>query len=70
MEWISVEDRFPPKPAWVIGATYIGLPSMGKIRISKELFYDGENEHGHHWLSEGDWENKVTHWMPLPEPPN
>ena len=69
-QWISVDDRLPDEGEWVIGATYILEPITGKSkRISKELFFDGENEDGIHWLCDGDWPHAVTHWMPLPEPP-
>ena len=67
MKWVSVEDRFPEQGTWVIGATHINTP--GKFRISTELFYDGEHENEHYWLKEGDWGNRVTHWMPLPALP-
>ena len=64
-DWINVEDEYPKAGTWVVGATWL---NNGE-RVARELFYDGENEHGHHWLDDGDWGNKVTHWQPLPEPP-
>lgn len=68
-DWISVEDRLPPEGTWVIGATCLSPRTEHKKIISKELFFDGVNEHGVHWLYEGDWSYKVTHWQPLPLPP-
>ena len=64
-EWISIDDRYPAEGSWVICATN----DCHKFRISAELFYDGKNEFGHHWLRNGDWNPNVTHWMPLPQPP-
>lgn len=65
-EWISVEDELPIEGMWVIGATYL---NNGEY-IAKELFFDSQDTTGHcYWLSEGDWENKVTHWMKLPDAP-
>ena len=60
--WISVEDRLPEIGKWSLcfsrGYQYI-------------LFLDSINNDGSpFWLGEGgDWEPPVTHWMPLPEPP-
>ena len=71
MKWISLKDRFPEAGVWVIAATHTYIPfgSSRKVRLATEIYYDGENEHGHHWLKDGDWENEVTHWMSKPEPP-
>lgn len=76
MEWISVKDRLPCGPITCI----IYIIEYDKVR--KQTFYhvdaacfcfddcyiDG------HWSTFNDWDEgtpefKVTHWMPLPEPP-
>ncbi len=61
MEWISVEDRLPAQLYRVLIATH------GKY-VQEETAY----------LKNGTWKwgqsdidpvDKVTHWMPLPDPP-
>ena len=58
MEWISIKER-KPEP-WVLVLVYHS--GSGRVRIS-EMFgskpeFALESMYG-----------KVTHWMPLPEPP-
>lgn len=63
-EWISVKDRLPEKGQdvllltdWFGGASFITIGYLGGTRwISYEI---GRANVGIH----------VTHWMPLPEPP-
>jgi len=71
MEWIDVNDRLPPLGEWylICGGTNPSKPftTMG--------FLDGvSGDDSVIWLTHNDtqddeWEN-VTHWMPLPSPPN
>ncbi len=74
-EWISVEDKLPGEGQWVIGATYHKwreefYPATGKLaRLVTELFFDGYQGNEVCWLKDGDWEITVTHWQPLPQPP-
>ena len=60
------EEGLPPEGEWYDAYTYAG--SSGE-RIVKELFFDSETEDGVHWLSDGDWDYRVTHWRPRPEAP-
>jgi hypothetical protein len=60
--WIDANDRLPEAGNWYLCA------SKG-CRYSEIVFFDGENEHGIHWLQNGDYLEKVTHWQPLPSPP-
>lgn len=67
-KWLDVINELPDEGTWVIGSTYI-ITSSGEIRfISKELFFDSVDNGVIYWLSEGDWDNEVTHWMYLPTP--
>ena len=60
-EWIKTSDRMPATGSWVLAVSTLDIWI---------LFYDGINATGHHWLEEGDWNAKVTHWMPLPRFPD
>lgn len=55
-EWISVKDRLPEHSNTVLCVTKNGRPFVCK--------YDHAWKH---WAVSGSV--KVTHWMPLPEPP-
>jgi hypothetical protein len=57
-EWIRVEDRLPEVGHWYV------CYSMDQSEI---LFFDSACPVI--WLQHGDWGFRVTHWMPLPEPP-
>lgn len=53
MEWIGVEDRLPRIDQFVIWYSVEG--NMGIWEIDKD--------------DDMPWLKEVTHWMPLPEPP-
>ncbi len=59
MEWISVEDRLPEH-----GRNYL-------VSVNGWVTYRGWYRHGYGWeLIPGNIKtNKVTHWVPLPDPP-
>ena len=62
-EWISVKDRLPEKSGRYI---VFGLGWNNEKKMSTLLFGTKTNE----WIATGAWKDwKVTHWMPLPEPP-
>ena len=62
MNWISVKDRLPENTDEVL-VCFIGWDDLQFQSVM--------------YLENGDWYNEhgdpcytVTHWMPLPEPPN
>lgn len=65
--WISVEERLPPKPEE--NPVFEGKPfemylvSFPDSDYPFRAFWDGEN------FGDGWKKVNVTHWMPLPEPP-
>ena len=60
-EWISVEDRLPEgRNQW--GSCWWLVNIVGQIPTDA-LFIDGE------WLKGEDYLTRVTHWQPLPAPP-
>ena len=60
-EWVKVTDRYPSARSLVLAV------SAGDIYI---LYYDGVDATGHRWFEDGDWGEKVSHWMPLPDLPD
>ena len=61
-DWISVDDKLPESGKWYLCA------SKGSRHV-EIVFFDGVNDSGIHWLQNGDYLERVTHWQPLPEPP-
>lgn len=59
MEWIKCSDRLPEEGISVI--IYIGFVTTGFYQ--EEWFYDSYD------LDDDDLDHEVTHWMPLPKPP-
>lgn len=71
-EWISVDDELPDNKEhdWVLAQVvedngYMHIPKVMEYRQSKNDWF--EETYG--WLSEHNGTFRVTHWMPLPEPP-
>lgn len=69
MEWISVKDRLPRDNTFAL----VCVSGKPKKNISLENAYElAEFDMDEGWILEmwPEWEGpKVTHWMPLPEPP-
>ena len=81
-DWISVEDRLPEVPQGKYSVAVLAVQydhvfeelSPGRGASVSTLLYDGENwltlyvgaKGGSKYLPVAD---EVTHWMPLPEPP-
>lgn len=70
-KWISVEERLPERDGvyLVYAPTYSGGSSSGLDCIGGVMFC--RRRYGH-WSIEVGYHkrpNCVTHWMPLPEPP-
>ena len=55
--WISVEERMPERDKEVL--CFFVYPDS--TTVCQNVYYGNG-----HWLGEGSF---VTHWMPLPEPP-
>lgn len=58
-EWISVKERLPEKNTKVL--CYFKYEPNTPDVICENVYYGSGR-----WMSES---SKVTHWMPLPEPP-
>ena len=79
--WISVKDKLPTKYDWVLISYVDGkdsklryVPSVGEYRngvwCTKESDEFFSNTPRHYVRDfESAYLVKVTHWMPLPEPP-
>ncbi len=62
-EWISVKDRLPERDGRYIVFTDRNCVTTARFYVPM-TFHDG-------YCRKGGWQynRKVTHWMPLPEPP-
>lgn len=76
MKWIRVEDQLPTEYLDFLVSCNNGVHSEKCIRVAMLAdFRDAYN--GERWLYHhhscgccSDWDGKsITHWMPLPEPP-
>ena len=73
VEWISVEERLPEPNEECLVSARVGdrvVIDLGEI----VRYWNGRtNEYGFMWMITNDWDEgegcKITHWMPLPEPP-
>ena len=63
MNWISVEDRLPEETG-----NYLVYGKPGQIGYIAWAFFDASEQQ---WCDFNKWEyfKGVTHWQPLPEPP-
>ena len=71
--WISVEDRFPYSGHQVL--VFCPVHTKGKTTdVTYLTRCVGINSEGSGWslptCFHGDMVGNVTHWMPLPEPPD
>lgn len=65
MNWISVKDRLPEDEEAVL--VYYRFDDESKMSFYGILTYYVDEPYPH-WQHEGIG-LKITHWMPLPEPP-
>lgn len=72
MEWIGVKDKLPDKDGWylVYAPRYCGRNCI----IKGYAYSNFKCNYKEHWgiergVSNG-WAGIVTHWSPLPKPPN
>ena len=62
-EWISVKDRLPEQNIRVLVWMQDNEQEYTQIDTDR---WSCTMEQGYHWIR---WGNRVTHWMPLPQPP-
>lgn len=68
--WISVEERFPPEGQMVLGYTSCdGVIFVGFYRKNTSSHYRSSWYIATAMCSTKKMPKKVTHWMPLPDPP-
>lgn len=60
-EWVSVTEKLPEE-----SGKYLVCTNRGNVYQTK--FYSYPQEIGGHW-GQKDKGKSITHWMPLPEPP-
>jgi hypothetical protein len=64
-KWISVKDRLPEPYEDVLVCMYLPFRERNKQVVTLS-YYLGDDEG---YFFEEDTDSRVTHWMPLPEPP-
>ena len=73
-EWISVEERMPEHGTDVLVLTAPGTLSLGKNCVVAEYIHPRMEKSGVFINFYAGYDDKnilaVTHWMPLPEPPD
>ena len=62
-KWISVEDRLPEYTTQAGGIEFVHVIGHGRFGPHEVMYCNGE------WTSQFGPGDKITHWMPLPEPP-
>ena len=60
--WIPVSERLPEATEYVYAVVYDAIDNTSKVSMLKH-YGDGN------WFSWDSGRYVVTHWMPLPEPP-
>ena len=60
VQWIPVEDRLPERGEWVLACPTTNGKVTKTRHMGKGLFNTVMGE---------EMAAKVTHWMPMPEPP-
>lgn len=66
--WISVEERLPKEEAEIYWC-YTNMGIMCECRWTNNRFGVGESDKWGWNIMDVPQYQKVTHWMPLPEPP-
>ncbi|MCK5014263.1 MAG: DUF551 domain-containing protein [Candidatus Omnitrophica bacterium] len=70
-EWIDIKKQKPEhEQAVLIAAGHVVTAAIAELSpFSDAIWWDGCHFSGHRW----DWdfdEKDITHWMPMPKPPN
>jgi len=67
MKWISVKDRLPESFVKVVARTFVGDLAISSIQIENVTAANQDTFQITRW--EGLINVQVTHWTPLPDPP-
>ena len=74
-EWVSVEERLPEDDTSEYKAqiAVLVLTDRESIKIKKRTYHPGRVYYGKFYPERWDWgtfnDDRITHWMPLPERP-
>jgi len=64
MKWISVKDRLPEYQAYCGSEEFVHVLACVNGCVNQAMFCNGK------WEFMGIKGVEVTHWMPLPDPPD
>tara|TARA_R110002051_G_scaffold5421_1_gene28054 strand:+ start:234 stop:515 length:282 start_codon:yes stop_codon:yes gene_type:complete len=68
--WISVEDELPISQDYQSALLGCEVLVSDGVSVYSNTYAIGGNHIGRPWGAfSDDMNNKITHWMPLPEPP-
>jgi len=63
--WISVDERLPEED----GVYLVACSELGKRYVHVKS-YDADLNMWDRWAKYDKWDLRITHWMPLPLPPD
>jgi len=70
-KWIKCSERMPSpeecEGIWGYGWFLVWHSDFKRIELSRYDKHSGEHNYDHGWKDA--WNDKVSHWMPLPKPP-
>ena len=67
MKWVNFSEKKPETNDFVLMLTDNGNMTVGGVSVAGSVFI-GNPFIGWEWMKDCDIES-ITHWMPLPEPP-
>jgi hypothetical protein len=67
-QWIPVDERLPDHHGTVVCRTQDRQLQLGRV-MTICTYSGGNRAETYHWRGYPDCQLEVTHWFPLPDPP-
>lgn len=74
-DWVRVEDKLPENdvPENTVQVSVLVLTDRGTVKIKNRRYHPARIYYGKFYPERWDWgtfnDDHITHWMPLPVPP-